>query len=83
MRDSRSCAGASRTGADFPTVGARGHGPVSVLPRAVRTDLDAVTFTPLGGSAPMTWAQSLDANYTDGILVMHRGRVVYERYFGR
>ena len=30
----------------------------------------------------MTWAQSLAANFTDGILVLHRGRVVYERYFG-
>ena len=30
----------------------------------------------------MTWAQSLDANYTDGILMLHRGRIVYERYFG-
>ena len=30
----------------------------------------------------MTWAQSLDANYTDGILILHRGRIVYERYFG-
>ena len=30
----------------------------------------------------MTWRESLDANYTDGILVLHRGRVVYERYMG-
>ena len=30
----------------------------------------------------MTWAESLDANYTDGIVVLHRGRIVYERYFG-
>lgn len=30
----------------------------------------------------MTWEQSLKANYTDGILVLHRGQVVYERYFG-
>ena len=30
----------------------------------------------------MTWAQSLAANYTDGILILHRGRIVYERYFG-
>jgi CubicO group peptidase (beta-lactamase class C family) len=36
----------------------------------------------MGGSEPMTWAQSLLANYTDGILVLHRGRIVYERYFG-
>ena len=61
---------------------ARGATPVSHLPRAERKDLDAVTFTPLGGGALMTWAQSLDANYTDGIVVLHRGRIVYERYFG-
>ena len=30
----------------------------------------------------MSWAESLDANYTDGIVVLHRGRIVYERYFG-
>jgi CubicO group peptidase (beta-lactamase class C family) len=30
----------------------------------------------------MTWAQSLATNYTDGILILHRGRIVYERYFG-
>ena len=30
----------------------------------------------------MTWAESLLANYTDGILVLHRGRIVHERYFG-
>jgi CubicO group peptidase (beta-lactamase class C family) len=30
----------------------------------------------------MTWAQSLSANYTDGILVLHKGRIIYERYFG-
>jgi CubicO group peptidase (beta-lactamase class C family) len=67
----------------FPTAHiARGPGPVSVLPRAERNDLDAVTFTPLGGTAPLTWAQSLEANYTDGIVVLHRGRIVYERYSG-
>jgi CubicO group peptidase (beta-lactamase class C family) len=30
----------------------------------------------------MTWEASLWKNYTDGILVMHHGEVVYERYFG-
>jgi CubicO group peptidase (beta-lactamase class C family) len=60
----------------------RGDGPVSLLPRAERTDIDAITFTPLGGSAPMTWAQSLEANYTDAIVVLHKGRIVYERHFG-
>ncbi len=60
----------------------RGAGAPSLLPRAERDDLDAVTFTPLGGTQPMTWGQSLAANYTDGIVVLHRGRIVYERYFG-
>ena len=67
----------------MPTVNvARGPGPAAALPRALRDDLDAVTFTPLGGGRPMTWRASLDANYTDGIVVLHRGRIVYERYFG-
>jgi len=60
----------------------RGDGTPSVLPRAERADLDAVSFTPLGGGTPMTWAQSLDANYTDAICVLHRGQIVQERYFG-
>jgi CubicO group peptidase (beta-lactamase class C family) len=66
-----------------PTVAiSRGPGPVLPLPRAERSDLDAVEFVPIGSTAPMTWADSLIANYTDGIVVMHRGRIVYERYFG-
>ena len=60
----------------------RGDGPVSPLPRALRTDIDAVKFQPLGGGEALTWAQSLDANYTDAIIVLHQGRVVYERYLG-
>jgi CubicO group peptidase (beta-lactamase class C family) len=30
----------------------------------------------------MSWEESLLANYTDGILVLHQGSIVYERYFG-
>jgi len=60
----------------------RGNGPVAALPKAERADIDAVTFQPMGRTESMTWAQSLAANYTDGILILHRGRIVYERYFG-
>jgi len=60
----------------------RGDGPVSALPQALRDDLDDLSFTPLGAARPMSFAQSLKANYTDGIVVLHRGRVVMERYFG-
>lgn len=66
-----------------PTVAvSRGSGPVQVLPAALREDLDAVTWVPMGGTTPLTWADSLLANYTDGIVVLHRGRIVYERYLG-
>lgn len=61
----------------------RGDGPRSTLPRAERADIDeGVRFTPLGGTATMSWAESLQANYTDAICVLHRGRIVHERYFG-
>lgn len=60
----------------------RGSGDVSPLPRAERDDIDAVAFTPLGGSETMTWRDALSANYTDGIVVLHKGRIVYERYLG-
>lgn len=60
----------------------RGTGPVAVLPVALRKDLDAVTFVPLDRPGPMRWDESLHTNFTDGIVVLHRGRIVYERYFG-
>lgn len=67
----------------MPTLNvSRGLGAPVPLARALREDLDSVQFVPLGGASPMTWAQSLAANYTDGIVVLHQGRIVYERYFG-
>ncbi len=60
----------------------RGHTPVHKFPRAERGDIDAVAFTPIGGDRQMTWKDSLAANYTDGIVVLHKGKIVYERYCG-
>ena len=69
-----------------PTVNvSRGATPVRHLPHALRDDIDGLTFEPLTGSGfdrPITWAESLLANFTDGIVVLHRGTLVYERYFG-
>jgi len=48
----------------------------------MRAQIDAVTFTPQNSDAEMTWEESLYANYTDGMLILHKGQVVYERYFG-
>lgn len=59
-----------------------GEGTASALPVDLDPGIDAVSFTPLGGGAKMTWDDAFDANYTDGILVLHEGRIVYERYDG-
>jgi CubicO group peptidase (beta-lactamase class C family) len=64
----------------------RGSGAPSPLPAATpRIQIEAVTFKPLGstGNEPtLNFAQMISGTYTDGILVMHRGKVVYEKYFG-
>jgi CubicO group peptidase (beta-lactamase class C family) len=60
----------------------RGIGAPVPLKYAIDDVIDAVSFTPLDGGESMTWKESLSANYTDGILIMHKGKVVYERYFG-
>ncbi|MEJ6404063.1 serine hydrolase [Yoonia sp. 2307UL14-13] len=64
------------------TVVQRGTDAPSALPVDLDAGIDAVTFTPLGGGDDMSWNAAFDANYTDGILVLHRGRIVYERYTG-
>lgn len=60
----------------------RGIDPPVPLEYAIDDGIDAVTFTPTGGVKSMTWKESLSANYTDGVLILHKGRVVYEKYFG-
>ncbi|MBU1378444.1 MAG: beta-lactamase family protein [Alphaproteobacteria bacterium] len=59
----------------------RGPAPVAALPYALRDDLDAVAFTTQDGHA-MTWGQAVDETFTDGLVVLHRGQVVYETYRG-
>lgn len=59
---------------------ARGQN-IAALPVALRDDLDDVRLTTLDGKA-MTWRDALAATYTDAILVMKDGVVVYERWFG-
>lgn len=67
----------------MPTVGvSRGLGDPVPFERKINGSIDAVTFTPLGGGKPMTWAESLPVNYTDGVVILHDGVLVYERYAG-
>lgn len=67
----------------LPTVEvSRGLGAPLSLPVALDASIDAIRFTSTGARAPMSWKESLAANYTDGLVVLHRGRVVYEFYDG-
>ena len=63
----------------------RGTAPVRPFPIALRDDIEAVTFQPLANSGfdgPISFEQSLFANFTDALMIVHRGSIVYERYFG-
>ena len=54
----------------MPTMNvARGLSAPVALPRALRSDIDDLRFTPLNSKQSMTWQESLGANYTDGIVV--------------
>ena len=67
----------------MPSTGVRRNtDAIKALEQAFDDSLDAVEFTPLGSDTPMTWDEAFDANYSDGVIVLHRGRVVYERYDG-
>jgi CubicO group peptidase (beta-lactamase class C family) len=62
----------------------RGTAPASDMGAAGRDSeaaIDALTFDDLQGRRH-TWAGSLAHTYTDGIIVLHRGVKVFERYFG-
>ena len=67
----------------LPTTAIKRH-PYKALPLdyAFSQHIDEVTFTPTDASETMTWKQSLATNYTDGLLILHRNKVVYEYYSG-
>lgn len=67
----------------LPTeVVSRGIGAPSSLPYALDEAIDELTFTPMNSDQPMTWRDSLAANYTDGMLIIHGGQIIYEHYIG-
>ena len=42
--------------------------------------IDTITFVPLFENKKMTWHDALNKIYTDGIIVLHKGKIVYENY---
>jgi CubicO group peptidase (beta-lactamase class C family) len=57
----------------------RGEGPVSAIP-AAHQDIGRISFTRSNG-ASSTIEALLEETYTDGFMVIHRGRAIAERYF--
>lgn len=59
-----------------------GGGYGAPLPRAIDESLAQLRFTPLGSDTPITVEQGLLGTYADGLLVVHKGQVVLERWYG-
>ena len=67
-----------------PTAGIlRGEGPATALRRSER-HIEGIAFTPpaggKGAGGEMTVGRMIAETFTDGFLVLHRGRIVAERY---
>lgn len=43
-------------------------------------EIESIVFTPWNSETPMNWQEFLDANYTDGIIILHKGKIIYETY---
>lgn len=56
----------------------RGAGPVAALDEDLR-DLDQFTYQNRAG-ARFTFGEMIERSYTDGIVVLHHGKIIYERY---
>ena len=67
----------------LPTVNVpRGNTQISRLDYQLDEVIDNITFIPTNAAEPMTWQESLRKSYADGIIILHKGKVVYEKYFG-
>jgi len=56
----------------------RGNGPVAPI-REAPVDLSMVTYQNRLG-AQFTFEDMIESSYTDGIVILHRGEIIYERY---
>ena len=65
-----------------PTVGVPAALEAGRLERDLDPAIGELRFMPWDAEEEMTFDAAFEANYTDGLIVLHRGRVVYERYAG-
>ena len=43
-------------------------------------NIENIMFTPWGEQEQISFKDALDINYTDGIIILHKGKIVYENY---
>ena len=55
--------------------------PIVPFEYDIDENIESITFVPWNSDEEMTWEASLGTNYTDGILVLHQGKIVFEKYF--
>lgn len=67
----------------MPTINVS-HGTDAPAPLPVKLidEIGNITFVPLGKTAPVSWEASLQEVYADGVIILHHGHIVYEKYFG-
>lgn len=67
----------------MPTINvSRGLVSSQPLSKKLEEEIDKLLFRPLGSDLEISFKESLQKVYADGIVVMHHGEIVYEKYFG-
>lgn len=59
----------------------KGLAPSTPLSQASRP-LPQIRYSPMGSNTACSWADMMEATYTDALLVMHKGQVVFEHFGG-
>jgi len=60
----------------------RGLAAPVLLDYQLDSNINALEFRRSDTGVTMTWADAYTANHTDGLVVLHKGKVVYEQYAG-
>ena len=49
---------------------------------AIDPGIEKIQFVPMFETEPVEWQAFLDKNYVDGVIILHKGKIVYEKYQG-
>ena len=60
----------------------RGIGAPVFFDYEVDNNIDQISFRRSDTGETMTWKEAYYANHTDGLVVLHKGKIVFERYSG-